>query len=249
MSERLPISLCILCLNEAENLTRCLSQIEYFAETIVLDTGSTDDSVEIARQLGARVETTTWKGFSKTRREHFQLTTQPWVFWLDADEELTPEFMRELRELVPNLNSNKAYRINRLMNFEGKWIRHGDWFPDWVTRLFHRDHWSMPERDIHESVEIEGEIDRISSPVPHFSYRNWQDREARVEKYTTLWAQQQKACGKTANRVAPFARAGWKLFRGLVLKKGFLDGTLGIRIAYSNALEVFLKYEKLRRLK
>jgi glycosyltransferase involved in cell wall biosynthesis len=235
-------------LNEAENLPRCLTQIEHFAETIVLDTGSTDKSLEVARQLGAQVEKTSWKGFSATRREHFQLATQPWILWLDADEELTTEFIHELRELWPDIDRYKAYQINRLMNFQGKWIHHGDWFPDRVTRLFHRDSWTMPERDIHESIEIEGEVGRLLEVVPHYSYKDWADRNARVERYTTLWAQQQKTKGKTTSLPSSFIRAAWKLIRGLLLKGGIMDGLLGFQIAWSNALEVFQKYEKLRKL-
>lgn len=248
MSAPLPITVCTLCLNEAENLPRCLSQIEAFEEWLVLDTGSTDDSIQIARDLGARVEETPWKGFSKTRDEHFKLATQPWILWLDADEELTPEFIEELRSLLPDIEKHAAYEINRLMFFEGKWIRHGDWFPDHVTRLFKGDSWSMPLREIHESVEISGSIGRLTETVPHYSYRDWEDRERRVESYTTLWAKQQHQRGKSCSPLGPALRASWKFFRGYLLKKGILDGSIGLQIAWSNALEVYLKYQKLRQL-
>lgn len=246
MPAPLPITVCTLCLNEADNLPRCLSQIGSFAEWIVLDTGSTDDSMTIARDLGARVESTPWKGFSATRREHFRLATQRWILWLDADEELTPAFIEELRQLLPELDRHSAYQINRLMFFEGQWIRHGDWFPDRVTRLFRHDAWSMPDRDIHESVEIEGSTGQLAATVPHYSYRDWADREKRIANYTTLWATQQRKQGKTTSPLGPFLRGTWKFFRGLILKKGFLDGAIGWRVAWSNAREVFIKYQKLR---
>lgn len=248
MPEKLPISLCILCLNEAENLPRCLGRSEIFAEVLVLDTGSADRSIEVARNLGAKVKTSLWMGFSKTRKHHFQLATQPWILWLDADEELTPEFIEELHQLFSGQPSHSAYEINRLMAFEGHWIRHGDWFPDHVTRLFRADSWKMPEREIHESVEITGSIGKIHATVPHYSYRDWADRRKRVENYTTLWAEQQHHRGKKTSLSGPPLRAAWKLFRGLILKKGFLDGMIGWKIARSNAAEVYLKYHKLRKL-
>lgn len=248
MSEPLPITVCTLCLNEAGNLPRCLSQIKDFQEWLVLDTGSSDDSIQIARDLGARVESTPWKGFSKTRDEHFKLSTQPWILWLDADEELTPDFIEELRNILPGIDQHAGYEINRLMFFEGRWIRHGDWFPDRVTRLFQASAWTMPDREIHESVEISGTIGRLTQTVPHYSYQNWDDRQKRVDSYTSLWATQQHQRGKSCSPVGPSLRALWKLFRGLIIKKGFLDGSLGWKIAKSNALEVYLKYKKLRHL-
>lgn len=248
MSEPLPITVCTLCLNEEKNLPRCLSQIEAFQEWLVLDTGSTDDSIQIARDLGARVEETPWKGFSATRDEHFKLASQDWILWLDADEELTPAFVEELRQLLPKIEQHAAYEINRLMFFEGKWIRHGDWFPDRVTRLFKADAWTMPPREIHESVEITDTIGRLTETVPHYSYHDWADRQKRVESYTTLWASQQHKRGKSCSPLGPFLRGAWKFFRGLIVKKGFLDGTMGWKVAWSNALEVSLKYQKLRHL-
>ncbi len=248
MSERLPITVCTLCLNEARNLPRCLSQIEAFEEWLVLDTGSADDSIQIAKALGARVESTPWKGFSATRDEHFKLATQPWILWLDADEELTPAFIEELRNLLPKIDQHAAYQINRLMFFEGKWIRHGDWFPDRVTRLFRGDAWSMPHREIHESVEISGSIGRIIETVPHYSYLDWADRQKRIESYTALWASQQHEKGRTSSLIGPPLRATWKFFRGFIVKKGALDGSLGLKIAWSNALEVHRKYRLLRNL-
>lgn len=248
MSERLPITVCTLCLNEAENLPRCLSQIDSFSEWLVLDTGSTDDSMQIARDLGARVEQTTWKGFSATRDEHFKLATQSWILWLDADEELTPAFIEELHNLLPKIEQHAAYQINRLMFFEGKWIRHGDWFPDRVTRLFRSDSWSMPHREIHESVEIAGSTGHLTETVPHYSYSDWNDRQKRVESYTSLWASQQHKRGKTTSLIGPPLRGTWKLARGFLLKKGFLDGSTGWKVALSTAQEVSLKYRKLRKL-
>lgn len=175
------------------------------------------------------------------------MATQPWILWIDADEFITPDFVEELKALFSGGTdlSHSAFEVNRLMRFDGKWIRHGDWFPDRVTRLFRRDSWKMPERQVHESLEIDGTTGRIGAILPHYSYRSHDDRERRVESYTELWVEQQSQAGKRASLFSAPSRATWKFFRGLILKKGFLDGRIGFWIAWSNASEVFLKYKKL----
>lgn len=246
----LPISLCVLCLNEEDNLPRALAQASQFAEVLVLDTGSSDCSIKLAKELGATVAQSEWLGFAKTRRKHFEMAREPWILWLDADEEVTPQLVAELRRLFEkeNIDDHAAYEVNREMVFLGKRIRHGDWFPDRVVRLFKADRWSMPEREVHESLKISGSVGRLQSLVPHYSYCSWRDREERVESYSSLWAKQQFATGRRSGSLAAWLRAGWKLIRGLFLKKGFLDGWLGVRIAWSNAAEVYRKYQKLHQL-
>lgn len=250
MSSRLPITVCTLCLNEEDRLASCLALADQFEEWIVLDTGSTDRSLEIAEEFAIRLEKTEWAGFSETRVTHFQMATQPWILWIDADEFMTQEFVDELRNLVQGETPppHAAYSVNRLMRFEDRWIRHGDWFPDRVTRLFRSDSWSMPERAVHESLDINGTTGALKTPLPHYSYRDREDRQKRVEKYIRLWAEQQKLAGKKVSAGTPFLRGAWKLFRGLILKRGFLDGRTGVWIAWSNAAEVYRKYALLRRI-
>lgn len=245
---KLPISVCTLCLNEADRIPSCLAFADEFEEWIVLDTGSTDGSQEIAGNYNVDIRSAEWKGFSETRVRHFQLASQPWILWIDADEFMTREFIDELRELFSEGTdlSHAAFEVNRLMRFEGKWIRHGDWFPDRVTRLFRSDSWSMLARSVHESLIIDGTIGRLDSTLPHYSYRNPKDRERRVERYAELWVEQQSEAGKKSYFFSASSRALWKLIRGLLLKRGFLDGRIGFWIAWSNASEVFLKYRKLR---
>lgn len=246
--EKLPITVCVLCLNEAANLPRCLAQIEPFAEWIVLDTGSTDDSIAIATKLGATVGEQKWEGFTETRRIHFRMAAQPWILWLDADEVITPEFVAELRVLFadgPDL-PHAAYRLNRVMHFLGRWVRHGSWYPDRVVRLFRRDAWSMPERAVHESLTIDGTIGDLQAEVPHYSYRDWEDRRARGIGYAKLWARDKAAAGKTAGPLSPHLHAAWSFLRGALLKGGILDGWFGLRVAWSNAAVVYHKYRLLR---
>lgn len=246
MPKPLPITVCTLCLNEAENLPRCLKLREEFDEWIVLDTGSSDHSIAIARALGARVEQSIWLNFSATRRYHFSLARNRWILWIDADEEITPAFVEELRNLLPRIDEHSAYTINRQMFFQGKWIHHGDWFPDRVTRLFRDGDWTIPDRTIHEALKIEGSLGSLTELIPHYSYKSWADRRKRIKTYSNLWAQNEFEQGRKIGPLTPEFRATWKFFRGLVLKGGILDGWLGFQIALSNAREVHLKYRLLR---
>jgi len=246
--EKLPISVCVLSLNEADNLPNCLAEIDHFAEWLIFDTGSTDDSIAIAKNLGATVEEHPRKGFTETRRIHFNRASQEWILWIDADEVITPQFVAELRKLFSQGSDlpHQAYRLNRVMHFLGRWIRHGIWYPDRVTRLFRQDIWSMPERAVHESLEINGTIGDLKTEVPHYSYQSWNQIQTRGIHYAELWAAEMIRQGKTYSPIAPFAHGIWSFIRGAILKGGLLDGLLGIRIAWENSKVVYKKYRLLR---
>lgn len=243
----LPITVCMLTLNEADRLPRTLVPVKHFAEFIVLDTGSTDDSIQLAKDAGATTRQTTWQGFSKTRVEHFNLATQPWILWIDADEVITPELITELKNLFNTHPQHAAYLINRMIHFKGKWIKHGDWFPDYNIRLFRADAWTMQNRDVHESLEINGTVGKLKNHLEHYSYRTWQDRYDRGEKYAKLWAEMQRKKGKQVSSAGAHFRTIWRFIRGYFFKLGFLDGIMGIRVAYSNAWVTHRKYKHLRQ--
>jgi glycosyltransferase involved in cell wall biosynthesis len=239
----------MMCLNEAWHLSRNLSEVSSFAEWIVLDTGSTDETIQIAAESGACVRSVPWMGFSETRRLHFAMATQPWILWIDADEEVTAELVSELRELFIQEPVHDAYRVNRIMFFEGKWIRRGEWYPDRVTRLFKADCWLLEPRSVHESVMIRGSVGELHGELPHFSYRDWNDRNQRIRKYASLWARQELDRGRDTFKAEAVGRAIWRFFRAGILRKGFLDGRLGFQIAHSCAMEVHLKYLALIELR
>jgi len=242
---KLPISVCILVKNEADRLPKTLPKLGDFAEVIVLDTGSEDDSIAIAEQYGASVHTAEWEGFAGSRRRLFNLAQQPWIFWLDADEVFTDELLADLKVLFTKEPQEAAFWVNRIVYFEGKWIRHGDWFPDWNIRLFRKEAWTMPERAVHESLAIEGEVGRLHSLLEHYTYRDLDDQRRRCERYAKLWAAQHK--DRTYYPMQPAMRGAWRFLRGYLLKRGFRDGKAGLRIALANARETRLKYRLLRK--
>lgn len=243
---KLPISVCILVKNEADRLPRCLGALSDMAEVICLDSGSTDGSLEIIRQSGATLVEHEWLGFGATRTVLFRQATQPWVLWLDADEVVTPELIQSVRDLFDRPMSHAAYQVNRMVIFQGRRVRHGDWFPDWVVRLFRADAWTMDERIVHERILIDGNVGQLDGLLEHHSFRDWDDLSRRSDHYARLWAQMGQHRGKRPVLLEAEARSSWRFFRGFVLKLGFLDGLLGYRVARACAREVRLKYQILR---
>lgn len=240
----------MLVLNEEDRLPRSLPPLAGFAEIVVLDSGSSDRSPELCREHGCRVVEAAWEGFGAMRQRLFSLAKEPWVLWLDADEVVTEELLEELEALFGEGGEGDlmdAYEINRMVSFGGRWVRHGDWFPDWNIRLFRSGVWSIEPRAVHEEIEIDGRVGRLEGLLEHHTYRSWEDQRARSERYARLWAEEQAKRGRRANALSGPFHAVWKFFRGYFLKRGCCDGRLGLRVAWVNAREVWWKYEILRR--
>ena len=251
MSEKqlkLPISVCMLVKNEADRLIKSLPPLSIFEEVLVYDSGSTDKSLEICEQFGAKVISGEWLGFSESRKKLFSEASQPWIFWLDADEVITAELSDELSSINLESPHCEGFEVNRKVFFEKQWITHGEWFPDWNLRIFRSNCWEIEHRDVHEGISIKGTSKRLEGLLEHHSYRNWNDRNLRMEKYSELWAQMKLKEGVKTFMGEGTLRAIWRFFRNYIIKLGFLDGILGLKISISIAKEVNLKYMKLYQL-
>jgi glycosyltransferase involved in cell wall biosynthesis len=249
------LSAFIITLNEAENIERCLRSLQGLVdEIVVVDSGSDDGTRAIATQLGAKVLQEPWQGFVGQKNFALQQCTHDWVLSIDADEEVSPPLRAEIAALKPRLAARaeqeniRAYAVPRRVWYRGRWILHGDWNPDYVTRLFLRSRGQFAGGEVHEAVQVEGETRRLQGLLWHYTYRDEADHLARLEKYSTLWARSKFRDGKRAGAPAPYFRSAVRFVRALVLKRGFLDGRVGWRIAQLSAREVFLKYSKLRCL-
>ena len=245
------ISFCIITLNEAENLPRCLASIADLAdEIVVLDSGSTDATPKIAAKFKCRWQQQDWLGYVGQKNKVLSLATNEWVFSIDADEALSEELRREIivlkKQEPPETIS--GYEMPRCVCYEGKWIRHGDWYPDRLVRLFRKSRANFAGGKVHERLELAGPILKLNGELQHYSFRDEADHWARCQKYARLWAETKFESGKTCGPFAAPFRAAFRWFRGYVLKGGFLDGVLGARIASFCAKEVFLKYNLLRKL-
>lgn len=246
------ISFCLITLNEEQNLARCLKSCADLAdEIVVLDSGSTDATGRIAREFGARFKHQDWLGYVGQKNRVLALASQAWVFSLDADEELSPELRDEIRLLKSAGEVGGevgGFDLPRCVFYEGRWIRHGDWYPDRLVRWFRRDRAKFVGGKVHERLEITGRIVRLHGELRHYSFQDAADHRARGEKYALLWAQDNFETGRTAGLLAPVVHAAFRWLRGYVLRRGFLDGAPGWRIAALCARETRLKYRLLRAL-
>jgi len=245
------LSFCLITLNEQDNLARCLKSFADLAdEIIIVDSGSTDGTEAIARKFHARWQHQDWLGYVGQKNVVLSLAQNEWVFSIDADEELSPQLRAEVLALkqqdTPNTVS--GYSMPRCVLYEGKWIRHGDWYPDRLTRIFRRDRAHFAGGRVHERLEIEGQIQSLAGDLHHYSFQSAEDHWLRCEKYARLWAETQAEAGRSASFLSPYSHAAFRWLRGYVLRRGFLDGRQGWQIANYCAREVHRKYQILREL-
>ncbi len=245
------ISFCLITLNEEANLPRALASCRGLAdELIVLDSGSTDGTERVAREAGARFLHQPWLGYVGQKNKVLSLATHDWVFSLDADEEISAELRKELlalRDAGPR-SDVAGYSMPRCVLYEGRWIRHGDWYPDRLIRLFRRSQARFAGGKVHERLELQGSVVSLQGELHHYSFRDAQDHWERCQKYARLWAETQHELGRTCGPMAPYTHAFFRWTRGFCLRRGFLDGRRGWQIAGFSAREVFLKYRLLREL-
>jgi len=246
------ISFCLITLNEEANLPRCLDSCAGLAdEIVVLDSGSTDATETIARKFGARFEHQDWLGYVGQKNKALSLASHDWIFSLDADEELSPALRAEIQLLkaAGDLDGNvDGFSMPRCVFYEGRWIRHGDWYPDRLVRLFRRDRATFAGAKVHERLEILGRVVSLHGELHHYSFRDAADHRARCEQYARLWALEKFEAGQDAGPFAPGFHAAFRWLRGYIFRRGFLDGAQGGRIAVLCARETFWKYRLLREM-
>lgn len=247
------ISACIITKNEEANLPRCLQSLRHLVDEIVIvDSGSTDRTPFIATDFNARFIKHEWQGYVGQKNFALSKASYNWVLSIDADEELSPELQAEIQKIhegpEPTSSAPAGYQVSRVVFYEGQWIRFGDWYPDQLVRLFDKRKAVFAGGKVHERLEIQGQIETLGGELHHYTYKDVADQKARIEHYSTLWAETAKAEGKKAGFLAPYTHSTWRLFRSLFVKGAIKGGVLGWQIARLNAHEVYLKYKKLSKL-
>jgi glycosyltransferase involved in cell wall biosynthesis len=249
MSEPLPLSLVIIARDAAHELADCLASAAFAAETIVVDSGSSDDTAAIAARSGARVIEHAWEGFGPQKNFAVGEARHDWVLCLDADERVTPDLAAAIRALfVTGGPPAAAYSIARRNRFLGRWLAHGEGYPDWNIRLFDRRRARWSADLVHEKVVADGPVSRLGGDLLHASAESIDAYIAKQNRYTTVQANLMHARGERASIMQLALSPAARFLRFYVLRLGFLDGTAGFAHIAIGAFASFLKYAKLRAL-
>ncbi len=242
--QMIPVSVAIITLNEEAHISDCLKSVEgIFKEIVLVDSGSTDRTVDIARERGARVISHEFRGYGQQKQFALDQCTTDWVLMLDADERLTPACMDELRGLFSCGPDAAAYSFRRKGYIGERWIWSCGWWPDRVIRLVDKKRCSM-EGSIHERVKVEWDITDLSGIIDHYSFRDYSDMVARMNTYSTQGALELVRSGAHVGALTPLAHLAWMFFRSYVLKFGFRQGLDGLAVSAVTAMNSFLKYAK-----
>jgi len=243
------LSVIIITKNEAHNMRNCLESIAWADEIIVLDSGSTDETTNIAREYTQHVYTSSdWQGFGIQKNRALGYTSKDWVLSLDADERVTPALRLELESAMKNSHNNVAFNIPRSSNYCGRFMKHSGWFPDYVIRLFRRGFGSFSNNIVHENLIINGNIGKLKQPLIHFAFTNLEEVLNKINHYSSAGALQNLNRGKKSSLGIAIRHALWAFIRTYFFQAGFLDGREGFMLSVSNAEGVYYRYVKLMYL-
>jgi glycosyltransferase involved in cell wall biosynthesis len=235
------ITATIITFNEEDRIVECLSSLSCCDEVIVVDSGSTDSTRQLATAKGARVFARAWEGYSKQKNFAADQARNDWILSIDADERLSIELADEITSWKKANPSARALSMPRRVFYLGRWIKHSGWYPDRKVRLYDR-RFSRWEGDfVHESLKVDGNVDRFNGDLFHFPYRDWNDHLVRIKRYTELAAKAAHATGRRGSMGRLVLGPPVSFIKSFFLHVGFLDGWRGLLIAYMGARYVFAK--------
>ena len=245
-----PVSVVMIVKNEAKNIRPCLASATWADEIVVLDTGSTDATAEICREIGARVyHLEAWEGFGKARQRAATYATNDWVFSLDADEIASPELINEINFLRNNGFTHSAYRANTKSYYLGKRINYCGWQNETHIRLYNRNQGGFNDAVVHESIVSTGSLGMLKGIIHHHTYPTKEMHITKMTRYGDLGAQKLKSQGKTSNPAKALVRGAFTFVKMYLLKGGFLDGIHGFNLCKTTAWGTWYKYHRLWKIK
>jgi len=249
MNNKIPLSVAIITKEEADNLPDCLRSVAFAEQIVVVDSHSSDSTVQIASDFGCEVFIESWRGFGLQKQSAIAHCRHRWVLILDADERIPPETALKIRDIVLHPSTAVAgYSFPRKNFFQGRWIRHAGWRPDRVTRLFQKDLGRVTPAMVHESVEVNGTVVALNVPIEHFTESRLSRILLKIDNYSTLGARKAFDEGKKTSVWSAAMRAFLTFFQDYFLRLGILDGVQGLTLAVTDAVNKFFKYAKLNEL-
>jgi len=248
MDDKAPLSVAMIVQDEEANLPACLETVSFARQIVVVDSGSIDGTRRIAASFGCEVFNEPWRGFGPQKQIAVDKCREEWILILDADERVPSETARVIREIAASPNAAAGYSFPRKNFFQDRWIRHAGWWPDRVVRLFRKGRGRMTEAAVHEAVKVDGPVDPLEVPIEHFTESDLGRIIRKIDRYSTLGAQEAFAAGCRSTVWGALLRAKLTFLQDYVLRGGFLDGSQGLTLAVADAVNKFFKYAKLAEL-
>jgi len=243
-----PLTVTIITLNEAAHIGAAVESASFADEILVVDSGSTDGTTDVAGAKGARVLTRAWSGYVDQKNFAAEQASHDWIFSLDADERIPPALAEEIKGVLAGEPPCHGYRVPRVTFHLGRWIRTTDFYPDYQTRLYDRRFARWHGRYVHESVSVDGPSGRLKHDLEHYSFADLRDQIERINQYSTLAARQMYEAGRRTGPIEILVHPPAAFLRNYILRRGFLDGSAGLTISLMNAWSVGLKFMKLWEL-
>ena len=239
------VSATVICKDDARNIDACLASLSWCDEIVVVDSGSTDGTVELARKHTAKVLHNPWPGYVAQKNFALEQATGDWVFSLDADERCTPELRALLEKELPAADGVAGFAVRRHVKYLGRWIDHGGWYPDWKLRIVRRGKARWGGTDPHDRLEADGPVKRLAADIHHFTYRDFAQHIRTLNHFSDVVAAGYVKEGRKPSLFQALFHPPWKFFESYVLRLGFLDGFPGFVVAAGTAFYVFARYVKL----
>lgn len=247
--DRPRVSACIIAYNEEDRIGDCIDSVAWCDEVLVVDSHSTDGTREVARQRGARILERDWPGHVAQKEFAIRAASHDWVLCVDADERVSDALREEIVALRDaGFADCDGWEIPRSSNYLGRWIRHGNWYPDWSLRLFDRRRGRWGGMDPHDHVELDSSPERLKNDLLHVPYRKFDEHLETIARYTTIMAGELNSIGRRARLVDLTLRPPARFLVFYLVRRGFLDGWRGFVLAVLASYYVFLKYAKLYAL-
>lgn len=240
------LTVTIITLNEEKNLPKALQSVQWADEVVVVDSGSTDKTVEIAKAYGAKVVYNPWPGYGQQKNFAQNLASHDWVLNIDADEVVPPELATEIQEALYQVEkgetSYRGFYFPRKTYYLGRWIQHGGWYPNFLVRLSHRQYSSWSEPNVHEELQVSGPVHGLKQPLHHYAFSSIQEQILTNLRFSELGSRDLKQTGQKPSLSRLVLKPLGKFLETYLLKRGFLDGLAGFIISVNAAHSMFLKY-------